>query len=62
MRGARGPYLPAAAMVVMVIVGSWLLGDVSIVGIVHISYGNTLFFGLNFRPGLKLRQEGGHAF
>lgn len=49
MWGARG----------MVIVGSWLLGDVSTVGIVQIFYRNTLFFGPNFRHGLKLRQKGG---
>jgi hypothetical protein len=45
--GARGPFLPAAAMVVMVVVGSWSLGHVSTVGIVDILYGNNLFFDLN---------------
>jgi len=33
MWGARGSFPPAAAMVVMVAVGSWSLGHVSTVGI-----------------------------
>ena len=47
MWGARGPFPPAAAMVVMVVVGSWSLGHVSTVGIVDILYGINLFFDLN---------------
>ncbi len=47
MFGARRPFLPAAAMVVMVVVGSWSLGRVSTVGIVYIFYRINLFFGLN---------------
>jgi hypothetical protein len=44
MWGARGPFLPAAAMVVMVVDGScWLLGRVSTVGIVYFFYGINLF-------------------
>jgi hypothetical protein len=35
MWGARGSCPPAAAIVVMVAVGSWSLGHISIVGIVH---------------------------
>ena len=38
MWGTRGPFLPVAAMVVMVVVGSWLLGHVSTIGIVYIFY------------------------
>ena len=47
MLGARGPFLVAAAMVVMVVVGSWLLMHVSTVGVVYTFYGINLFFGLN---------------
>jgi hypothetical protein len=47
MWGARGSFPPVAAMVVMVVVGSWLLGRVSTVGIVYIFYEIILFFGLN---------------
>jgi hypothetical protein len=36
MWGAKGPFLPEAAMVVMVVVGSWSLGHISTVGIVYI--------------------------
>jgi len=39
MWGARGSFPTAAAMVVMVAVGSWSLGHVSTVGIVYVSYG-----------------------
>jgi hypothetical protein len=39
MWGARGPFLPAVAMVVMVVVGNSSLGHVSTVGIVHITHG-----------------------
>jgi hypothetical protein len=46
--GARGSFLPAAAMVVMVAVGSWSLGHVSTVGIVTVFYGINLFFGHKF--------------
>jgi hypothetical protein len=46
MWGARWSFLPAAAMVVMVAVGSWLLGHVSTVEIVYVFYGNNLFFGI----------------
>jgi len=35
MWGARGSFPPAAAMFVMVAVGSWSLGHISTVGIVH---------------------------
>jgi len=35
MWGARGSFTPAAAMVVMVAVGSWSLGHISTVGIVY---------------------------
>jgi hypothetical protein len=45
MWGARGSFPPAAAMVVMVAVGSWSLGHVSTVGIVCVFYGINLFFG-----------------
>ena len=31
MRGTRGPFLPALAIVMMVVGGSWLLGHVSTV-------------------------------
>ena len=47
MWGARGSFPPAVAMVVMVVVGSWLLGHVFTVGIVYIFYGIKLCFGLN---------------
>ncbi len=47
MWGARGPFRPAAAMFVMVVVGSWSLGRISTVGIVYFFYGINLFFGLN---------------
>jgi hypothetical protein len=47
MWGARGPFPPAAAMVVMVVVGSWSLGRDSTVGIAYIFNGINLFFGLN---------------
>jgi hypothetical protein len=46
MWGARWSFLPAAAMVVMVAVDSWLLGHVSTVEIVYVFYGNNLFFGI----------------
>jgi len=45
MWGARGSFPPAAAMFVMVAVGSWLLGHVSTVGIVTVFYGINLFLG-----------------
>jgi len=45
MWGARGSFLPAAAMVVMVAVGSWLLGYVSTVGIMSVFFSINLFFG-----------------
>ncbi len=38
-------------MVVMVAVGSWLLGHVSTVGIVNVFYG--IFFGMNIYAGIK---------
>jgi hypothetical protein len=42
-RGAlRGSFLPEAAMVVMVVVDSWLLRQVSTVVIVYIFYGINL--------------------
>jgi hypothetical protein len=44
--GARGSFLPAAAMVVMANVGSGRWG-MSLLGIVCIFYGINLFFGLN---------------
>jgi hypothetical protein len=44
MWGARGSFPPAAAMVVMVDVGSWSLGHVSAVGIVYVFYGINYFF------------------
>jgi hypothetical protein len=47
MWGARGPFPPAMAMVVMIVVGSWLLGHISTVEILYIFYGINLFFGLN---------------
>jgi hypothetical protein len=43
MWGARGPFPPAAAMVVMVIVGSWSLGRIPTVGIIYIFYGINFF-------------------
>ena len=46
MWGARGPFSPAAAMVVMGVVGSWSLGHVSTVGIVYIFFGINLCFVL----------------
>ncbi len=36
MWGARGPFLPVVAMGVMLVVGSWSLGHVSTVRIVHL--------------------------
>jgi len=45
MWGARGSFPPAAAMVVMVAVGSWSLGHVSTEGIVYVFYGINLFVG-----------------
>jgi len=45
MWGTRGSFLPVAAMVVMVDVGSWSLGHVSTEGIVYVFYGINLFFG-----------------
>ncbi len=53
MRGARGSFPPAAAMVVKVAVGSWSLGHSSTVGIVYIFYGINLFFGINIYAGIK---------
>ena len=50
MWGARGSFPPAAAMVVMVAVGSWSLGHVSIVGIVYVFYGINLFLAYIFMP------------
>ncbi len=59
MWGASGPFLPAAAMVVvvMVVVGRWSLGHISAVGIVHILYGIDMFFGLKVLFDLKFRQH-----
>jgi hypothetical protein len=53
MWGARGSFPPAAAMVVMVAVGSWSLGHSSTVGIVYVFYGINLFFGINIYAGIK---------
>ena len=53
MWGARGSFLPAAAMVVMVAVGSWLLRHVYTGGIVYVFYGINLFFGINIYAGIK---------
>ena len=53
MWGARGSFPPAAAMVVMVAVGSWSLGHVSTVGIVYVFYGINLFFGINIYASIK---------
>ena len=53
MWGARGSFLPAAAMVVMVAVGSWSLGHSSTVGIVYVFYGINLFFGINIYASIK---------
>jgi hypothetical protein len=53
MWGARGSFPPAAAMVAMVAVGSWLLGHVSTVGIVHVFYSINLFFGINIYARIK---------
>jgi hypothetical protein len=53
MWGARGSFPLAAAMVVMVAVGSWLLGHSSTVGIVYVFYGINLFFGINIYAGIK---------
>ena len=55
--GAREPFLPTAAMVVMIVVDSWLLGHVSTAGIVYIFYGFNLFFGLNIYPGINFIQH-----
>jgi hypothetical protein len=44
MWGARGSFPSAAAMVVMVAVGSWSLEHVSTVGIVYVFYGINLIF------------------
>ncbi len=44
---------PAAAMVVMVAVGSWSLGLSSTVGIVYVFYGINLLFGINIYAGIK---------
>ena len=40
-------------MVVMVAVGSWLLGHASTVGIVYVFYGINSFFGINIYAGIK---------
>ena len=40
-------------MVVMVAVGSWLLGHGSTVGIVYVFYGINLFFGINIYASIK---------
>jgi len=53
MWGARGSFPPAVAMVVMVAVGSWLLGHVSTVGIVFVFYGINLFFGKTNHASVK---------
>ena len=53
MWGARGSFPPAAAMVVMVAVGSWSLGHSSTVGIVYVFYGINLFFGINIYAGIN---------
>jgi hypothetical protein len=53
MWGARGSFPPAAAMVVMVAIGSWSLGHTSTVGIVYVFYGINLFFGINIYAGIK---------
>jgi hypothetical protein len=56
MWGARGSFAPAAAMVVMVLaVGSWLLGHVSTVGIVFVFYDINLFFRINIYASIKSR-------
>jgi hypothetical protein len=44
MWGARGSFPPAAAMVVMIAVGSWSLGHSSTVGIVYVFYGINFFW------------------
>jgi len=41
MWGARGSFLPAAAMVVMVVLGSWLIGHLSL------QYRNCFYFQRN---------------
>ncbi len=53
MWGARGSFPPAAAMVVMVAVGTWSLGHVSTIGIVYVFYGINLFFGININASIK---------
>jgi len=53
MWGARGSFPLAAAMVVMVAVGSWSLGHSSTVGVVYVFYGINLFFGINIYAGIK---------
>jgi len=42
----------AAAMIMIVAGGSWLLGHVSAVGIVYVFYGINLFFGINIYASL----------
>jgi hypothetical protein len=54
MWGARGSFPPAAAMVVMVAVGSWSLGHSSTVGIVYVLYSINLFFGINIYASIKI--------
>ena len=53
MWGARGSFLPAAAMVVMVAVGGWSLGHASTVRFVYVFYGINLFVGINIYAGIK---------
>ena len=57
MWSARGPFPPAAAMVVMFVVGCWSLGHISTVGIEHILYIINMFFGLHILFGLKYRMH-----
>jgi len=53
MWGARGSFPPAAAMVVMVAVGSWSLGHISTVGIVPVFYGIIYYLGINLYASIK---------
>lgn len=69
LSGVRGPFLPVAAMVVLLLLAvggwgtslllcTWFQRRGSRVGVVHIFYRINLFFGLNFSFGLKVRRHG----
>jgi len=56
IQDTQGPFWPVADMVVMVVVGSWSLGHVSTVGIVHTHLlPINLLFSLHIWSCLKFR-------